>query len=400
MVWTKEQVALRSVFLHSIGGASGDMILGALVDAGLPLEHLEEELAKLPAGGCRLSATPVQRGHVAATHLVVELSKEATPLSPQELLRCVESSALEGPVKEQATRVLLNLLEAECRVHRVPQEELTLHELGSWDTVIDVVGTVAGLRRLGIEKVFASPLVVGASQPQRPRDYPVPAPATLELASMAGAPVEVHQGVSHEMTTPTGAALLTTLATFQAPHEFKLSTVGYGAGAADLQAFPNVLAAWVGEVESSSEDSVILLETNLDDAQGLVLGYVHERLLAQGALDVWLTPIQMKKNRPGVLLSVLVPSSLRQDAIQTILQETPTLGVRVRAVERQIAHRETVEFQSQFGPVMIKVKHLGGQPVAVAPEYEDCRRLALEKGIPFQELYQQVLGEARARLVP
>ena len=390
---------MKTAFFHSIGGASGDMLLGALVDAGLPVEHLDEDLRQLPLTGFRLVPHQVQRHHVTATQLAVEIDGPDDAMSPGELLARVGSSRLETSVKDQALRVLRNLLEAECRVHHTSQEELVLHQLGTMDTLIDVVGTVAGLRRLGIQKVFASPVTVGTTQPKAARAFPIPAPATLELVAMAKAALEIREGVSHEMTTPTGAALLTTLATFRLPPEISLHRVGYGAGTADLPEVPNVLAVWLGDVKESTEDGVVLLETNLDDVQGIVLGYVQERLFDEGALDVWFTPVQMKKNRPGVVLSALVPVSLQEEAVATILRETPTLGVRVRPVDRRIALRETIEFRSNFGEVRVKVKYLGSKAVAVAPEYEDCRKLALEIGMPLQELYQEILSQARAHLL-
>ena len=325
---------------------------------------------------------------------------ERLGMSPQELIDYVTGSTLPDSVKESSLLVLKALFEAERRVHRVTNDgDVHLHELGSVDTLIDVVGTVAGLRHLGVEMVMASPIVVGNRQPDRPRKYPVPAPATLELAAMAGAPLDVREGVSHEMTTPTGAALLTVLAQFRTPPHLTLHQIGYGAGRADLPGVPNVTSIWLGHAIESEGDGVVLLETNIDDAQGVIMGYAQERLFAMGALDVWTTPIQMKKNRPGVLLSALVPASLQEAGIETILRETPTLGVRVRAVDRQIAHRESVAFESQYGPISVKVKYLDQRPISVAPEYEDCRKLALDLGLPLQELYQHVQSEARAHLV-
>ena len=376
------------------------MMLGALVDAGLPVEQLEEDLSKLSIPNeYHLNVSTTQRGHLTATRLEVDIPNEDRSLSPSELLDGVASSSLEQQIKDQATAVLQTLLEAERRVHRATQDELHLHELGSVDTLIDIVGTVAGLRRLQVEKVYASPIAVGTEQPNRPRAYPVPAPATLELASMAGAPVTIREGVSHEMTTPTGAALLTTLATFQTPPQISLHRVGYGAGASNFPGVPNVTAVWLGDAQEVASEMVVLLETNLDDVQGIVLGYAQERLFESGALDVWFTPIQMKKNRPGVILSALVPASLQQEAVSIILQETPTLGIRVRQVDRQIARRETVVISSSFGDIRVKVKYLDGIPISAAPEYEDCRVAAMERGVPLQDLYQQVSGEARAKLL-
>lgn len=390
---------MRIAYFQSIGGASGDMLLGALLDAGLPLEHLQQSLKALPLPEHSLSIQQVQRGHLTATLLDVRIPGERLGLAPQELLDSVDGSALANRVKERSLSVLNALFEAERRVHREGEGDVHLHELGSADTLIDVVGTVSGLEYLGVEHVASSPLVVGRRQPDRPRKYPVPAPATLELAAMAGAPVEIRESVSHEMTTPTGAALLTVLADFQTPPQLTLQRVGYGAGRTDLPGMPNVTSVWLCEAAHPAGDPVVLLETNIDDAQGVLMGYTQERLFALGALDVWITPIQMKKNRPGVVLSALVPVALQEEAVETVLRETPTLGVRVRPVQRQTAHRETVPFHSKYGVVAVKVKYLDERPVSVAPEYEDCRRLALDLGVPLQELYQQVLTEARALLV-
>ena len=211
--------------------------------------------------------------------------------------------------------VLNALFQAERRVHRTADtDEVHLHELGSADTLIDIVGTVAGLEWLGVEKILASPLVGWPSTTGPPAEIPVPAPATLELAAMANAPVEIRKSVSHEMTTPTGAALLTVLASFETPSQLTLQRVGYGAGGADLPGVVNVTSVWLGQAAEAAGDTVVLLETNIDDAQGVVMGYAQERLFAVGALDVWITPIQMKKNRPGVVLSALVPSSLQEAA--------------------------------------------------------------------------------------
>ena len=391
---------MKIAHFQSIGGASGDMLLAALLDVGLPLAQLEQSLKPLLLPEHTLSVQQVQRGHLTATLLDVQIPGERLGLSPQELLDCVTRSTLSDGVKRRSLEVLNALFQAERRVHRTADtDEVHLHELGSADTLIDIVGTVAGLEWLGVEKILASPLMVGHRQPDRPRKYPVPAPATLELAAMANAPVEIRESVSHEMTTPTGAALLTVLASFETPSQLTLQRVGYGAGRSDLPGVVNVTSVWLGQAAEAAGDTVVLLETNIDDAQGVVMGYAQERLFAVGALDVWITPIQMKKNRPGVVLSALVPSSLQEAAVDTILRETPTLGVRVREVHRQIAYRETVPFNSQYGVVTVKVKYLNERPVFVTPEYEDCRKLALEFGVPLQDLYQRVLAEARSQLV-
>ena len=407
----------KIAYIQPIGGASGDMLLGALVDAGLPLELLRRELAKLPVDGYALAAAEETRCEIRGTHLKVHL-EDRTRYSPAALLRAVKESGLDPSVKHQAASVLRALWQAEARVHGEPEEALELEELGSVDTLVDVVGFCAGLRELGVDEVYAAPLVLGEpSPPRRVGGYSNPAPATLELIATTGAPVTAdspaHAGAG-ELTTPTGAALITTLSEFRRP-AFSVQKVGVGLGTKDPPGFPNALRVWLGETEGRPHPnplpegegiddlfqpaSVVLLETNLDDAPGLVLGYAQERLFALGALDVWHTPVQMKKNRPGAVLSALVPPHLEQAAVELILRETPTLGIRSRLVDRYVAHRHSVTIETELGPVSVKVKRLEGVPVSAAPEPDDCRHIAIETGLPFQEVYQRVAEAARQQIL-
>ena len=272
--------------------------------------------------------------------------------------------------------------------------------------MIDVVGVVVGLAHLGVERVYASPLVLGAAEPPRwPGGYANPAPATLELVAMAGAPVAAdrpHYQGAGEVTTPTGAALITTLASFERP-AMSVNSIGVGLGTRDPESFPNVLRVWLGEetgqAVAGKQGDIVLLETNLDDVTGVVLGYTQERLFALGALDVWYTNIQMKKNRTGVILSALVPQHLEAAASQLILRETPTLGVRARGVERYVAERKNLPMESELGVISVKVKYLEGAAVSAAPEYEDCRIIALQTGMPFQEVYRRAVMEAQRRFL-
>ena len=396
---------MKIAYLQSIGGASGDMLLAALMDAGLPLEFLRDELGKLPMAGYGITAIQDARREMRGVKLNVDV-QEPTRYSPKRLLEIVSSSGLHQKTKQRAETVLNTLWTAEGRVHGESQEELELEELGTVDTLVDVVGVSIGLDYLGVEKVYASPLVLGAAEPPRwPGGYPNPAPATLELAAMAGALVApdhpMYQGAG-ELTTPTGAALITSLAEFQRP-AFSVTKVGVGLGSKDPEGFPNILRVWLGEMDQPAavarQGDIALLETNLDDVQGEVLGYAQEQLFALGALDVWCTPVQMKKNRPGVVLSVLVPQRLEEAAVQLILRETPTLGVRTRGVERYVAQRESFTVETDLGAISVKVKSLQGEAVGVSPEYEDCRRVSLETGVPYQEVYQRALAEARLRFL-
>ncbi len=401
---------MKAAYIQSIGGASGDMLLGALLDLGLSLDALRQELDKLDIDGYELSAAQDTRCEVRGTKLTVTINGNRR-LSPRAQLDIVASSPLPEPVKNQSAKILNSLWQAESRVHGEAPEAVELEELGTVDTLVDVVGFVIGLHLLEITEVYAAPLVLGeATPPRRPGGYSNPAPATLELVAMAGAPVSaelpIHQGVG-ELTTPTGAAIITGMANFERS-AMSVIGVGVGLGGKDPELFPNVVRIWLGERAENAalntpaalrQASIVLLETNLDDVTGEVLGYTQERLFALGALDVWHTPIQMKKNRPGVILSALLPQNLEHAAVELILRETPTLGIRTRAVERYVAQRENVGMETDLGLINVKVKSLAGEAVGAAPEYEDCRRIALETGRPLQEVYQQAEAEARRRFL-
>ena len=396
---------MKVVYIQSIGGASGDMLLGAMVDLGVPLDTALADLGKLGLSGYEVTIQPGARCEVRGSQLTVALENRKR-FKPRELLDAVSSSPLAASTKKRAEKVLRALWRAESRVHGEPEELLELEELGTLDTLIDVVGFASCLEYLGIKGVYASPLVVGeATPPRRSGGYSNPAPATLELAAAAKAPLAPdqpwHWGAG-ELTTPTGAAIVTALAEFTRP-AMTVSGIGVGLGARDPAEFPNVVRVWLGETADNETPgppaSVTLLETNLDDATGEILGYVQERLFDLGALDVWHTSIQMKKNRPGTLLSALVPNSLESAAVELILQETPTLGIRTRQAERYVAQRQSLPLATELGEVSVKIKFLGGKPVGVSPEYEDCRRIAQASGLPLQEVYQRSLEEARRRFL-
>ena len=389
------------------------MLLAALIDAGLRLDRLRTELAKLELLGYDLGIAQETRKEVRGMRLSVTV-EDRTRYSPRHLLDTVRRSSLSQAVKDRSSLALDNLWKAEARVHGEPAESLELEELGSLDTLIDVVGFVAALEHLGVEKVYAAPLVLGEAEPPRwSGGYSNPAPATLELVAMSGAPVaedrDIFKGAG-ELTTPTGAALITSLAEFHRP-AFSVDKVGVGLGTKDPENFPNAVRVWLGEMTiplsppsqrgaerdsgfSPMQGNIVLLETNMDDVSGEVVGYAQERLFEMGALDVWYSPVQMKKNRPGVILSALVPVELEEAACELVMRETPTLGVRMRPVERYAAERRNVSLESSMGVVSVKVKYVGGKAVSAAPEYEDCRRIALETGIPLQEVQRRTQEEA------
>ncbi len=310
-----------------------------------------------------------------------------------EVLALIDKSTLPDSDKKSGAAIFQRLAEAEARVHGATPESVVLHELGSLDTVIDVMGAVAGLRLLGVGELFASPLPAGGGSVEGSHgSLPVPAPATLELIARAGAPLS-QTDWQGELVTPTGAAIVTTLARFQRP-AMRVNKVGYGAGSYDFAGRPNVLRVWLGEKLPEEKGATLLVETNIDDMSPEVLGYVQERLFAAGAADVWFTSIQMKKNRPATKLSVLCAMEKEDAIVGVLLRESSTLGVRVTQVRRHEAEREVVTFPSSLGKATVKIKRWNQEPVQVSPEYEDCRRLAREKEMPLAEVYRIVQAEA------
>ncbi len=375
------------------------MALGALVDAGLPLDAIVDALARMGVSGVTLEYEQAQRGGLTGTFIRVNLDAEAERTrSFDDFIQTVERSTLSEWVKERSSAVFRRMAEAEARVHRTSADSVHLHELGTLDTLADVVGTIVGLEALGVERVFSSPFPMGAGVFRSAHGVlPVPSPATSALFTMADAPLVPAPGNpawTGEMVTPTGAGIITTLAEFRQP-KLNVQAVGYGMGARDPEAYPNALGLWLGELEDeTTAGGLSLIETNLDDSTGEVLGYVQERLFGLGARDVWFTPIQMKKNRPATMLSVIVSQSDERDAVDMILRETTTLGVRVRPIARYEAEREIRSVDTLLGMVSVKVKIVGGEPVSASPEYEDCRRLAIETGLPLQQVYITAQREA------
>ena len=395
---------MRSAYMQCVGGASGDMILGAIIDAGVSLDDLKTELAKLKVEGFTLDQTKSQRGGLNGTHLTVKLSDSGNrKRNFSDFIKIVEASGLPENVIERSCAVFRRMADAESAVHGTPINETHLHELGTVDTLVDVVGGVVGLELLGVERLYCSPFPSGSGVVKTDHGImPVPAPATAALFAMARAPVVPPPGNAPdtgEMVTPTGAAILTTLATFQQP-SLNVERIGYGLGTRESAYYPNAIALWLGEETGAVYSTDMrLLETNLDDMTGEMLGYVQEKLFDLGARDVWFTSIQMKKNRPATMLSAIVHSDLESNAINLVMKETSTLGVRVRQLERYEAERQNVDIETTYGTVSVKVKRLEGTTVSVAPEYEDAKRIASEENLPLQEVYRAIQREADDQLL-
>jgi uncharacterized protein (TIGR00299 family) protein len=369
------------------------MLLGALLDLGLSLDDLWSDLARMALSGYELEAMRQVRHGLSGTQLRVRDVAQAHPARHlHDVHRLIEESGLSEQVKKTSIAVFERLARAEARIHGVPVDEIHFHELGAVDSVVDIVGFVAGAERLGVERVFASPVPLGSGTIEIEHGLlPVPAPATLALLAEVNAPTRPHPAQT-EIVTPTAAALLAELATFAYP-PLRVRAVGYGFGQKEFP-WANAVRAWLGEADAplpdAGRDQVTLLECNLDDATGETLGYAMERLFAAGALDVWFTPVQMKKNRPAVVLSTLARPEQADAIAQVILHETPTLGLRVQPVERVVAERRVREVETPWGKVRVKEKWLAGECVAVAPEYEDCARIAHERGVPLQQVFDAV----------
>jgi len=383
---------MRIAYFDCPSGASGDMVLGALVDAGCSLEALETALGRLGVEGWRLEARLVERGGLRGTHLVVRTDPARRFHNLGDMLRPIERSTLSGPVKARSSAVLRRLAEAEARVHRVPVEAVHFHEVGDLDTLVDVVGSVAGLDALGVEQVRISPLPIGGGTVETAHGrLPVPAPATVEL--LRGFPV-YDNGVASELVTPTGAAILTTLGIPGRLPAMTLERIGSGAGTREL-AIPNLLRVLVGEVsaaetEPGEVETLVSVETTIDDMSSQLYEPLMERLLREGALDVYLTPVVMKRSRPGVVVTILALPALADRLVDILFRETTTIGVRWSEVRRRRLPREMLRIATTFGPVTFKVSSLEGRAVTITPEFEEVRRIADREGRPVREVLETV----------
>jgi len=380
----------RIAYFDCFSGISGDMVLGALVDAGANLRAIEVELHKLGLEGWSISAEKVKRGAIFATQVKVETSEGHHHRGLSIILGRIDKAGLAPRAADRARGIFTRLAEAEAKVHNMPVEEVHFHEVGAVDSIVDIVGAAIAFELFGIDEFACSALDVGAGQVKTAHGLlPVPAPATAEL--LRGAPMYT-SGIARELVTPTGAAIATTLSTRYAQiPEMTLRAVGYGAGSADLTEKANVLRILIGENATSEagehwDAPVSVIETNLDDMSPQIYGYFVERALAAGALDVFSTAVQMKKNRPGVLLTILCDAAHTARLIDLVFRETTTIGVRTYDVRRKVLDRELVAVATQFGEVRVKISRMNGSVLNATPEYEDCQRLAAEKGIPLKQV--------------
>lgn len=380
---------MKIAYCDCIGGAAGDMLLGALVASGLKLEALQKEIAKLSLPEVRVTVHPVKRQALAAAQIEISAPEAQAYRHLKEIEQIISTSGLADAVKLKSLAIFHRLAEAEARVHGSSVEEIHFHELGAVDTIVDVVGSVAGFETLGIEKIYSSPLPLGRGMiASEHGPLPLPAPATAELVrNYPVRPVDIEG----ELVTPTGAAILTTLAEFTAPPPYRLLTVGYGAGSRNLANIPNVLRLFIGEtVPAPAVDTVTQIETNLDNTSPEVLGYLAERLFSAGALDVYFVPVTMKKSRPGVLLGLLANPEDREKFAAILFEETGTIGLRYWECQRRKLPRSEEVVQTKYGAVRLKISELDGQKRA-APEYADCARLAEQHHVPYRLIVAEAL---------
>lgn len=380
---------MKIAYFDCFSGISGDMILGALIDAGAPIDKLREGLACLNLDGFTISASTVMKKGIKATKADVIIESTELPDRPLKGLRqIISDSTLDTDIKNRSLYIIQRLAEAEAVVHNCAVEDVHFHEVGHIDTIVDVVGSVICLQLLGIEKVIASPIDTGCGQVKIAHGtFSIPAPAVAEL--LKGVPV-YSSGVQRELTTPTGAAIITTIASSFGPlPEMKLQSTGYGAGGWDLSEKANILRVLIGEDQYSyEEDEVLLIETNIDDMNPQIYEYVIGKLLQAGALDVYLTQTIMKKSRPGHLLSIITNIDKLEAIKRIVFQETTTIGMRISKTGRSTLKREIKEIDLPQGKVRVKVSGSSEGMINIVPEYEDCKRLAHETGLPLKDIIE------------
>ncbi len=391
--------ALKIAYFDCFSGISGDMCLGAIVDAGVPLKKLREELKKIPVKGYEIKAKKVKRGRFSSTKVDITQSSKFIRQGRQssrnwrDIEKIIKTSSLPKETKQKGLGVFKRLFDAEAKVHGKTFDKVHLHELGYIDCLIDVFGTIIGLDMLKVEKVYSSPVNLGSGSIKTEHGIlPVPAPATTEI--LKGVTV-YSSDTPFELTTPTGAAILKEFSSgFGIIPHMNIEKTGIGAGSKNFKDRPNVLRLFIGEEWSSAHDRndemVILIEVNIDDMNPQIYEYVIEKLFKAGALDVFLTQVLMKKGRPGIKLSVLCKDDDKEELIKLIMKETTTIGLRFHEVKRKILQREIKLVDTEFGKVRVKFSRLGHEILKATPEYEDCKRIAKKLNVPLIEFMRSI----------
>ncbi|MCX5715656.1 MAG: nickel pincer cofactor biosynthesis protein LarC [Candidatus Omnitrophica bacterium] len=380
---------MKIAILDCFNGISGDMTVAAFLDAGLSLQALKKELKKLDLNGYKVTAKKVMRGSLSGTKFDVLINKKSHyHMSYNRIADIINRSRLDAGIKKLSFSIFDKLAAAEAKVHNIRKDKVCFHEIGDLDSIIDIVATAAAVRHLGIEKFYCLNLKLGKGSVRVAHgEIPLPAPATMEM--LRGKPVSFSDA-EHELVTPTGAAILSTLVEdFNSRPDIKTDKIGYGAGAFDAPAAPNLLRIIIGEAQSKglAQDEICVVESNIDDMSPVHYEYLMERLFENGALDVYLTPVYMKKTRPAVVLTVLAHERSRAALINLIMRETTTSGVRFYRAERRKLDRAIKVVKTKYGPIRVKINTGPGIKTA-SPEYDDCRRAAKKTGAPLKDVIE------------
>jgi uncharacterized protein (TIGR00299 family) protein len=394
---------MKTLFFDCFAGASGNMILGALVALGVDRERLVEQIKLLDISDFDIEFSAVTRSGISAVYAYVKVPHEHAHRHLHTIEKIIRDSRLPDKVKERAIAIFTKLADAEAKIHGVDVNKVHFHEVGAMDAIIDVVGACIGFEMLGIEKFACSKIHVGSGFVQMAHGkFPIPPPAVAEL--LENAPIYSTE-IEGELITPTGAAIIATVCEeFGALPEMRIEKTAYGAGTREYRDFPNVLRLMVGEIFNAKAQSregakeseqLVLIETNIDDLSPQILGFVMERAFELGSLDCWFTPIQMKKNRPATMISILCEQEKREVLAGMLYTETTTLGIRVREIERDCLAREIVTVKTEFGAVDVKIARYNGKVVNAKPEYEQVREIALKFNVSYQEIEQKILEKLR-----
>jgi uncharacterized protein (TIGR00299 family) protein len=387
---------MKTLYFDCFAGASGDMILGAMVAAGVDPSALREQLSRLNVDGFKIDFETVDRSGLSATYARVETAHEHKHRHLSDIKQIIENSGVSDAAKKLSLQIFTRLAEAEARVHNEPVAHVHFHEVGALDAIVDIVGAAICFDLLKIDRFLCSPLHVGSGMIQMAHGrFPVPPPAVAEL--LKGVPF-YSTDIQGELLTPTGAAIITTVCREFGPiPQMKTEITGYGAGTRQYKDFPNVLRVMLGETEAegATDERLWMIETNIDDMSPQLLGHVMDVAFEQGALDCYFTPVQMKKNRPGVLLSVLCEPDKKEALLNLLFTETTTLGVRSYEVTRRALRRSMTRVETQYGPIDVKVAHLNGRVVNEMPEFDQVRAAATKAGVPLKVVEEAVRAAKR-----
>lgn len=392
---------MKIAYFDCFSGISGGMTVGALLDAGLEIETLEKELNKLGLSGYQLEVNKVVKKGISAIQFKVKIKEEGVERRFKDILDILEKSKLDEEIKKETEKIFFNIAQAESKIHRKDIDKIHFHEIGGLDSIIDIASAVIGIKTLGIEEIYSSTLPVGRGFVKCAHGViPVPAPATLEL--LKNIPI-YSGGIESEMITPTGAGIIGTLAkSFGERPLMKIERIGYGAGEKEFT-IPNLLRVSIGEKILRDEnlkddyvsDEAILIETNIDDMNPEFYDYIMEKLFFQGALDAFLTPIQMKKNRPAHMLSIIVYEQNLKEILEVLFSESTTLGIRIREIKRLRLAQQNFIAETKYGKIKVKVGMFKGEIKNIAPEYEDCKKMAKQHKVPLKEVYDEAMKVIR-----